>query len=98
MVYPIHAMIEFALNPLYTVYASFLVFFYTDTIGVDAGIVGIVILVSNLRPYFKKQGCSLIEINTALDHMHVLFEAPPQMNLANFVNAFKSASSRKMRA
>lgn len=61
MVYPIHAMIEFALNPLYTVYASFLVFFYTDTIGVDAGIVGIVILVSNLRPYFKSKGAASLK-------------------------------------
>ena len=61
MVYPIHAMIEFPLNPLYTVYASFLVFFYTDTIGVDAGIVGIVILVSNLRPYFKSKGAASLK-------------------------------------
>lgn len=48
--------------------------------------------------YFSEHGCVLLEVNSAKDHMHILFEAPPQINLANFVNAFKSASSRRMRA
>ena len=48
--------------------------------------------------YFKEQGCVPEEINTQPDHIHILFDAPPQINLANFINAFKSASSRKIRA
>ena len=31
------------------------------------------------------------------DHIHILFDAPPQINLSEFINAFKSASSRQMR-
>ena len=31
------------------------------------------------------------------DHMHILFDAPPQINLANYINAYKSASSRRIR-
>lgn len=48
--------------------------------------------------YFKEQGCVPEEINTQPNHIHILFDAPPQINLANFINAFKSASSRKIRA
>lgn len=54
-------------------------------------------LIFYARDYFAKQGCCLLEISGNADHMHFLFEAPPQINLADFVNAFKSASSRKMR-
>ncbi len=31
------------------------------------------------------------------DHMYILFDAPPNVNLANFGNTFKSASSRLVR-
>ena len=31
------------------------------------------------------------------DHVHFLFDALPQVNLAEFVNALKSASSRMVR-
>ena len=54
-------------------------------------------LINYTKEYFKKQDCILIEVNTQPDHIHILFEAPPQINLANFVNAFKSASSRMIR-
>lgn len=60
-----YAMIEFALNPLYTIYASFLVFFYTDTIGVDAGIVGVIILVSKVF-----DGISDFFAGSIIDHTH----------------------------
>ena len=39
----------------------------------------------------------MTEINTNKDHVHILFNAPPNMNLATFINGFKSASSRYMR-
>lgn len=54
-------------------------------------------LIVYTKDYFKKQNCALLEINTDKDHIHILFEAPPQINLANFVNAYKSASSRRIR-
>lgn len=47
--------------------------------------------------YFKKQNCRLIEINTDKDHIHILFEGCPNMNLSTLVNAYKSASSRHIR-
>ena len=50
------------------------------------------------KDYFKRMGCVLTEMNTQPDHIHILFEAPPQINLANFVNAFKAASSRMVRS
>ncbi len=39
----------------------------------------------------------VIALETMPDHIHILFEAMPQINLAEFVNAYKSASSRRMR-
>lgn len=50
-----------------------------------------------LDGYFKKQGLNIMELNCSEDHIHILFEAVPQMNLSNFVNAYKTASSRMVR-
>ena len=47
--------------------------------------------------YFAERGIPVIAFESCPDHLHILFEAPPQLNLAEFVNAFKSASSRNMR-
>ena len=47
--------------------------------------------------YFKDRGIPVHAMETMPDHIHILFDAPPQMNLAEFINAFKSASSRQMR-
>ena len=49
------------------------------------------------RQYFSDRDCILLELNGESDHIHILFEAPPMINMADFVNAYKSASSRKMR-
>jgi putative transposase len=49
------------------------------------------------KEYFKERGMVIQEIESMPDHMHILFDAPPQINLADFINAFKSASSRKVR-
>lgn len=38
-----------------------------------------------------------MEINTDKDPIHILCDAPPNMNLATFINGFKSATSRYMR-
>ena len=48
--------------------------------------------------YFKDRGCVIQTIECMPDHIHILFDAPPQINLAEFVNAYKSASSRRIRA
>jgi len=49
------------------------------------------------RQYFLDRDCNLLELNGEEDHIHILFDAPPQINMADFVNAYKSASSRRMR-
>ena len=47
--------------------------------------------------YFKDRDLRIQAIETMPDHMHILFDAYPQLNLAEFINAFKSASSRQIR-
>ena len=42
------------------------------------------------------RGC-LIEINGEPDHIHVLFELPPKHAVADFVNALKTGTSRRIR-
>jgi putative transposase len=54
-------------------------------------------LLSYTKEYFKDRGMVIQALETMPDHMHILFDAPPQINLADFVNAYKSASSRKVR-
>lgn len=41
-------------------------------------------------------GC-LLEINGEPDHIHVLFELPPKHAVADFVNALKTGTSRRIR-
>ena len=47
--------------------------------------------------YFEDRDLNLISLECMPDHIHILFDAKPNMNLAEFVNAFKSASSRMVR-
>lgn len=47
--------------------------------------------------FFAACGCDIQEINTDLDHVHILFDAPPQVCLSKFIGAFKSSSSRRLR-
>ncbi len=47
--------------------------------------------------YFSEQDMNLLEVNTNENHIHILFECNPTVELSKFVNAFKSASSRRMR-
>lgn len=47
--------------------------------------------------YFNDRDCVIQALECMPDHIHILFDAPPQINLAEFVNAFKSASSRRIR-
>lgn len=41
--------------------------------------------------------CHLIEINGTEDHLHLLFDAPPQVQLSKLVNNLKTVSSRLIR-
>ncbi|MGL5295901.1 MAG: IS200/IS605 family transposase [Culicoidibacterales bacterium] len=45
----------------------------------------------------ERWGCQLVEINTDEDHLHVLFDAPPQVQLSKLVNNLKTVSSRLIR-
>ncbi len=54
-------------------------------------------LLSYTKDYFKERGIVIQALESMPDHIHILFDAPPQINLADFVNAFKSASSGKIR-
>ena len=39
----------------------------------------------------------IIELNGEEDHVHILFEAPPQVQLSKLINNFKTVSSRLIR-
>lgn len=42
-------------------------------------------------------GGRLIEVNGEADHIHMLLELPPTIALAEFVNALKTGTSRRLR-
>ena len=46
---------------------------------------------------FTKWGCEIIEMNGEEDHIHILFDAPPQIQLSKIINSFKTVSSRYIR-
>ena len=47
--------------------------------------------------FSDKWGCNILEVNTDKDHIHVLFEAPPQIQLSALVNNYKTVTSRYLR-
>lgn len=55
-------------------------------------------LFEHAKDYFKRmKGIKLLEINGEPDHIHILFEGNPNMNLKDVISAYKSASSRYIR-
>ena len=60
-----YALNELASNPVYTITLSFLTFFYTDVLGLNAAVVGIVILISKLF-----DGISDLWAGNLIDHTH----------------------------
>ena len=54
-------------------------------------------LIDYTNKYFKERDCNVLAINSDKDHLQIIFEAYPHLNLAQFINAYKSASSRRMR-
>ena len=45
----------------------------------------------------EKWGCWISDINTDSDHIHILFEAKPQVQLSKLINNFKTVTSRRLR-
>lgn len=60
-----YALSEVACNPIYTIMMSLLVYFYTDIVGLNAGIVGTIILISKIL-----DGISDIIAGNIIDHTH----------------------------
>ncbi len=60
-----YAFNEFASNPIYTITLSFLTFFYTDVLGMDAALVGVIILASKIF-----DGISDLWAGNLIDHTH----------------------------
>ncbi|OUO26535.1 IS200/IS605 family transposase [Eubacterium sp. An3] len=42
-------------------------------------------------------GCEIHEVNMDKDHIHILFEAKPQVQLSKLVNNYKTVTSRHLR-
>ena len=51
-------------------------------------------LKSMLEEQLEKNNAELIEFGYETDHVHIVFSAPPQLRLSNFINAYKSSTSR----
>jgi len=45
----------------------------------------------------EKWNCEILQINGEKDYLHILFEAPPQVQLSKLINNFKTVSSRLIR-
>ncbi len=45
----------------------------------------------------EQHGCTMIALNHERDHLHLLFSAPPQENLASLVCSLKTVTSREVR-
>ena len=41
--------------------------------------------------------CKITAINTDKDHIHIMFEAPPQVQLSKLINNYKTVTSRRIR-
>ncbi len=61
----LYSLCEFGANPIYTISLSFLTFFYTDVLGLNAALVGVVILISKIF-----DGISDIWAGNVIDHTH----------------------------
>ena len=49
---------------------------------------------STIQEILKERGCILTELNGEPDHVHVLFDAEPEINLLDLVRVIKTKTSR----
>ena len=49
---------------------------------------------STIRDILTERDCNLIEMNGEADHIHVLFEAGPEVSLMELVNVIKTKTAR----
>ena len=54
-------------------------------------------LKSYTKCFFERRELVLQEMECMPDHIHIFFDAMPQINLAELVNAYKTATSRRLR-
>lgn len=64
----VYTLTEVGLNPIYTIIATFLVYFYTDIMGVSPAVVGMILLVSKIF-----DGFSDLLAGTIIDHTHTKY-------------------------
>ena len=50
-----------------------------------------------MNVFETKWGSKIIKVETNMDHIHILFEAQPQVQLSTLINNFKTVSSRLVR-
>lgn len=50
-----------------------------------------------ISEYFNNWDFPIIEYEICADHLHILFETMPNVNLSNFINGLKTYISRKIR-
>ena len=53
---------------------------------------------STIQAILKERDCILMEINGETDHIHVLFDAGPEVNLLDLVRVIKTKTSRFARS
>lgn len=53
---------------------------------------------STIQAVLKERNCILMEINGEADHIHVLFDASPEVNLLDLVRVIKTKTSRFARS
>ena len=56
-----------------------------------------VYLLDQTKTIFDSWHCTIKAVNTDLDHIHILFEAPPQVQLFKLANNYKTVTSRLIR-
>ncbi len=49
---------------------------------------------STIKDILKEKKCSLVQLNGESDHVHILFEAGPEISLMELVNVIKTKTAR----
>lgn len=64
------------------------------------------VIVGDLKDYLIKEtkrlfeenwGLEILEVNSDMDYIHIMFNSKPHINLANLVNSYKTVTSRLIR-